>query len=224
MRIDDILENCDEPVFSFEFFPPKTEDGERNLRAALAALRPLEPDFASVTYGAGGSSRDKTVGLTKWLKQELGIEAMAHLSCVGCTREELTATLDGIADAGVENVLALRGDPPRGQPDWRPHPGGLSYSTELIELITRRYPFAVGAACFPETHPEAPDQATDLHFLRSKVYAGSSYLGTVSLQASKRHYRVLTLLPAVTFRTARVRLVTVGSARVQLDGLLISRT
>jgi methylenetetrahydrofolate reductase (NADPH) len=178
MRIDEILENRDEPVFSFEFFPPKTEEGERKLRDALAALRPLEPDFTSVTYGAGGSSRDRTIGLTKWLKQDLGIEAMAHLSCVGASRDELITTLDGLADAGIENVLALRGDPPKGQKDWQPHPDGLSYSTELAELISRRYPFSVGAACFPEVHPEAPDRASDLYFLKQKVDAGATFLIT----------------------------------------------
>ena len=135
MRIDDIFATAEEPVFSFEFFPPKTEEGEQNLRAALEALRPLEPDFASVTYGAGGSTRGRTLEVTKWLKTELGIEAMAHLSCVGSAREDLYRTLDGIAGAGIENVLALRGDPPRGETEWRPHPGGHKYSTELAELI-----------------------------------------------------------------------------------------
>jgi methylenetetrahydrofolate reductase (NADPH) len=178
MRIDQILAGAQEPVFSFEFFPPKTEDGERNLRGAMEALGPLEPDFASVTYGAGGSSRDRTIAVTRWLKQELGIEAMAHLSCVGATREELYATLDAIAASGVENVLALRGDPPRGETEWRAYPGGLRYSTELIELIRSRYPLSVGAACFPEVHPDAPDLASDLHFLRAKVEAGASFLIT----------------------------------------------
>src|SRR5579859_507668 len=158
MRIDQILEETDEPVFSFEFFPPKSDAGERVLGLALESLRQLGPDFVSVTYGAGGSSRSRTLDLTKWIKQELGIEAMAHLSCVGATREELKTILDGIAEAGIENVLALRGDPPRGQTDWRPHPGGFHYSTELAALIRDSYPsFAIGAACFPEVHPEAPD-------------------------------------------------------------------
>src|SRR5437763_7463246 len=101
MRIDEILASTDEPVFSFEFFPPKTDDGERNLRAALEALRPLEPAFASVTYGAGGSTRERTVEITRWIKQELGIEAMAHLSCVGATREQLDEILDTIEEAGI---------------------------------------------------------------------------------------------------------------------------
>jgi methylenetetrahydrofolate reductase (NADPH) len=170
MRIDQILARADEPVFSFEFFPPKTDEGEQNLRAALTALRELEPDFVSVTYGAAGSTRGLTLQLTKWIKQELGIEAMAHLSCVGATSDELCVIL--------ENVLALRGDPPRGEPSWQPHPGGLRYSSELTALIAERYPMSVGAACFPEVHPEASDRASDLRFLKHKVEAGASFLIT----------------------------------------------
>ena len=179
MRIDEIIAAKDEPVFSFEFFPPKTEDGERNLRAALQSLVSLEPDFASVTYGAGGSTRERTLEITRWLKRDIGVEAMAHLTCVGATREELTATLDRIAAAGIENVLALRGDPPRGQAGWAPHPGGLSYSHELAGLIAESHPeLAVGAACFPEVHPQAADLAGDLHYLREKVQRGVSFLIT----------------------------------------------
>jgi methylenetetrahydrofolate reductase (NADPH) len=178
LRIDEIIAASDGPVFSFEFFPPKTDEGEQNLRLTLEDLRAFDPDFVSVTYGAGGGTRARTVEVTKWLKQDLGIEAMAHLSCVGSTREELQEILDDVAAAGIENVLALRGDPPRGETEWRPHPGGLHYSTELAALITERYPFAVGAACFPEVHPEAPDMAHDLRFLRQKVEAGASFLIT----------------------------------------------
>lgn len=178
MRIDDIIAASDEPVFSFEFFPPKTEEGEKNLRRALEDLRAFDPDFVSVTYGAGGSTRSKTVELTKWLKQDLGIEAMAHLSCVGSSRDDLYGILDGIGEAGIENVLALRGDPPRGETEWRAHPEGLRYSTELASLIRESYPFCVGAACFPEVHREARDMAHDLRFLREKVDAGASFLIT----------------------------------------------
>jgi methylenetetrahydrofolate reductase (NADPH) len=178
VRIDEILAVSDDPIFSFEFFPPKTDEGERNLRAALQTLAPLEPDFVSVTYGAGGSTRARTVELTHWIKQDLGIEAMAHLTCVGASREELHMVLDGIASGGIENVLALRGDPPRGQTEWRPHPGGLHYSTELAQLISAGYPFCVGAACFPELHPESPDLAHDLRFLRHKIECGVSFLIT----------------------------------------------
>ncbi len=189
MRIDEILAAAAEPVFSLEFFPPKTDEGERSLRATIEALRPLEPDFVSVTYGAGGSTRDRTVELTKWIKQEVGIEAMAHLSCVGATRESLMEILDGIADAGIENVLALRGDPPHGETEWRPHPGGLRYSTELAALIRSRYPFSVGAACFPEVHPEAPDLAHDLRFLRQKVQSGASFLITQLFFDNELYFR-----------------------------------
>jgi methylenetetrahydrofolate reductase (NADPH) len=178
LRIDEIIAASDGPVFSFEFFPPKSDEGERNLRATLEDLQAFHPDFVSVTYGAGGTTRGRTVELTHWIKQDLGIEAMAHLSCVGSTREELREILDGMRKAGIENVLALRGDPPRGQTEWRPHPGGLHYSTELAALITGSYPFSVGAACFPEVHPEAPDLAHDLRFLKEKVDAGASFLVT----------------------------------------------
>ena len=178
MRIDEILAAADGPVFSFEFFPPKSEEGWRNLREALRSLVALEPDFVSVTYGAGGGTRERTLEVSSWLKRELGIEAMAHLSCVGATREELIETLDRIVAAGIDNVLALRGDPPRGERKWRPHPGGLRYSTELAALISERYPLGIGAACFPEVHPEAPDLAHDLRYLRQKVASGASFLIT----------------------------------------------
>jgi methylenetetrahydrofolate reductase (NADPH) len=191
VRIDEILASAQEPVFSFEFFPPKTDEGERNLRATLKDLALLEPDFVSVTYGAGGSTRGRTVEITKWIKQELGIEAMAHLSCVGTTREELVAILDDISGGGIDNVLALRGDPPRGESEWRPHPGGLRYSTELATLICGGYPFGVGAACFPEVHPDAPDLAHDLHFLKQKVDAGASFLITQLFFDNELYFRFL---------------------------------
>ena len=188
MRIDEIIAARDGPVFSFEFFPPKTDEGEQNLRLTLEDLRAFDPDFVSVTYGAGGGTRARTVEVTKWLKQDLGIEAMAHLSCVGSTKDELRKVLDDIAEAGIENVLALRGDPPRGEAEWKPHPGGLHYSTELASLITERYPFAVGAACFPEVHPEAPDMAHDLRFLRRKVAAGATFLITQLFFDNERYF------------------------------------
>jgi methylenetetrahydrofolate reductase (NADPH) len=189
MRIDQIIAEADEPVFSFEFFPPKSDAGERVLGLALESLRALSPDFVSVTYGAGGSSRGRTLELTKWIKQELGIEAMAHLSCVGSTREELSAILDDMSEAGIENVLALRGDPPRGQTDWEPHPGGLSYSTELASMIRADYDFCIGGACFPEVHPEAPDLAHDLRFLKEKVDSGVSFLVTNLFLDNELYFR-----------------------------------
>jgi methylenetetrahydrofolate reductase (NADPH) len=177
MRIAEILEH-QRPVFSFEFFPPKTDDGQRTLEGTLAILKDDQPDYVSVTYGAGGTTRARTVEITKWIKQDLGIEAMAHLSCVGEPRERLAEILAEVESAGIQNVLALRGDPPRGQRDWTPHPGGLSYSVELIRLIDQRFDFSIGAACFPEVHPDAPDRASDLSYAREKVEAGASFLIT----------------------------------------------
>jgi methylenetetrahydrofolate reductase (NADPH) len=177
MRIDQLLAGED-PSFSFEFFPPKTPKGEENLRAALDDLKSDGPAFVSVTYGAGGSTRDKTVEIVKSIKQDYGIEAMAHFSLVGQSVDGLRRQLDEIAEAGIENVLALRGDPPQGETEWIAHPDGLHYSIELIELIKRDYDFCVGAACFPEVHPDAPSPQEDLRYLKRKVDSGASFLIT----------------------------------------------
>src|SRR3954452_3601642 len=172
MRIDEILDER-RPVFSFEFFPPKTDEGMENLWRAAQELRHDEPSFVSVTYGAGGSTRDRTITIVKRIKQELGLEAMAHFTCVGATTEELRAVLDEMRDAGIENVLARRGAPPKGETEWTATPGGLSYSTELIELIGADYDFSIGAACFPEVPPAAPDVDSDVGYLKRKVDAGA---------------------------------------------------
>jgi methylenetetrahydrofolate reductase (NADPH) len=177
MRIDQILEER-RPCFSFEFFPPRDDDGMERLRGALEELRQDEPAYVSVTYGAGGSTRDRTVEITKWIKEELELEAMAHLSCVGEPVSRLRQLLSEIEAADIDNVLALRGDPPRGETEWKPHPQGLSYSTELAQLISDEYDFCIGAACFPEVHPEAPDLAHDIRFLKEKVACGASFLIT----------------------------------------------
>jgi methylenetetrahydrofolate reductase (NADPH) len=177
MRIDQLLQR-DGPLFSFEFFPPKTEQGERNLLAALGELRPLEPSFVSVTYGAGGSTRTRTIEIVKRVKREQGLEAMAHFTCVGATVAQLRATLDEMRDAGIENVLALRGDPPAGNGQWTKTEGGLEYSSELVELIKDEYPFAIGAACFPETHIHALSPEDDLAHLAEKVHSGADFLIT----------------------------------------------
>jgi methylenetetrahydrofolate reductase (NADPH) len=189
MRIDQILDETDEPSFSFEFFPPKSDAGERVLGLALESLRQLSPSFVSVTYGAGGTSRGRTLELTKWIKQELGIEAMAHLSCVGSTREELSDVIADMRDAGIDNILALRGDPPQGESDWKPHPGGLQYSTELAALIHSDHDICIGGACFPEVHPEAPDLAHDLRFLKDKIDNGVSFLITQLFFDNELYFR-----------------------------------
>ena len=180
MRITDALHTTPDPVFSFEFFPPKTEEGVAQLFEAVEALRPLEPDYVSVTYGAGGGTRDGTVEIATRIKQEYGIETMAHLSCVGETREGLEEILDRFADAGIENVLALRGDPPRGDEEFAQPEGGLGSAAELTGFIEsgERWGFTIGGACFPEVHPEASSLEDDLRYLRTKVQSGASFLIT----------------------------------------------
>jgi len=178
MRIASLLERG-EPVFSFEFFPPKTDAGDRALLATLAELRPLKPDFVSVTYGAGGTTRDRTVELVAYILDTLGIEAMAHLTCVGASREDLGSVLDRLEAAGITNVIALRGDPPVGEEGFAPHPEGLSYASELVALIrAQSRPFCVAAACYPEKHVEAVSFEEDLEHLREKVAAGTDFLIT----------------------------------------------
>ncbi len=152
MRIDELIA-ARRPTFSVEFFPPKTEEATAQLFATARELRALEPDFVSVTYGAGGSTRDGTVEITKALKDEIG-------------------------EAGIENVFALRGDPPRGQEDFEQPDGGLGSAAELAGFISAGWDFAIGGACFPEVHPEAPDLETDLSYLKTKVEAGAGFLIT----------------------------------------------
>ena len=180
MRIDERLAGGPEPSFSFEFFPPKTDEGERNLGRALAELSRMQPTFVSVTYGAGGTTaqKRKTVDIVSSIKAEHGLEAMAHFTCVGATTTELRATLDLMRDAGIQNVLALRGDPPPGETEWRATEGGLEYSRELIELIRDEYDFAIGAACFPEVHIHAESAESDLRYCKEKVDAGARFLIT----------------------------------------------
>ena len=188
MRIDEIL-TTPSPCFSFEFFPPKTDEGQRALEGALGELKKDNPDYASVTYGAAGSTRDRTVEVTKWIKQDLDVEAMAHLSCVGEPVDRLREILDEVAAAGVENVLALRGDPPRGEADWKPHPEGLESSVELIELIRAHYDLCIGATCFPEVHPEAADLEHDLRYTKRKVDAGATFLITQLFFENEDYFR-----------------------------------
>jgi methylenetetrahydrofolate reductase (NADPH) len=151
MRIDAILA-AKRPTFSIEFFPPKTAEATAELYETARELKQLEPDFVSVTYGAGGSTRDGTVEITTALKDAVGLETMAHLSCVGETTEGLAATLDRIEAAGVENVFALRGDPPRGEGEFVQPEGGLGSAAELTAFIEAGWSFSVGGSCFPQVY------------------------------------------------------------------------
>ena len=178
MRLDSLLEARNEPVFSFEFFPPKTDDGVRQLFETISHLRELEPTFVSVTYGAGGSVRTRTVELVTRIRHELDIEPVAHLTCVDATAGELRTILDGLRDNGIDNVLALRGDPPDGAESFVATNGGFAHSTEFMEFITARYGFCVGGACYPEKHPESASTDEDVLFAKRKADAGASYLIT----------------------------------------------
>ncbi|GAO01903.1 methylenetetrahydrofolate reductase [NAD(P)H] [Anaeromyxobacter sp. PSR-1] len=195
MRITDLLRFArerGEPIFSFEFFPPKTDDGVRGLFETVEALRPLGPAYVSVTYGAGGSTRAKTIDLVKRLKRDAEVEAMAHVTCVGASRDEIAAVLDEVADAGIQNVLALRGDPPRGQSAFVPHPDGFTHASELVAFIRsrpERWRFCVGAAAYPEGHVETRDLAQDLRNLKLKVEAGTDFLVTQLFFENAHYFR-----------------------------------
>jgi methylenetetrahydrofolate reductase (NADPH) len=190
MRIDEIIAAGGEPVFSFEFFPPKSEEGEQRLFEALAALRSLEPAFVSVTWGAGGSTRSKTIEIVSRIKQNHGLEAMAHFTCVGATTDDLHAALKQMRDAGIENVLALRGDPPQGETAFTVTEGGLAHATDLTKLVAAAYPdTCLVGACYPEVHAEAPDRATDLRHLKEKVDAGARVLITQLFFDNSAYYR-----------------------------------
>jgi len=195
VRVADILRFARErgdPVFSFEFFPPKTAEGDRQLLETVQALRPLAPAFVSVTYGAGGSDRRRTVELVSRLRREVEVEAVAHVTCAAASRGEIARVLDEVAAAGIQNVLALRGDPPRGQRAFEPHPDGFRYASELVAFIRSepsRWPFCVGAAAYPEGHVETRDLQLDLTNLRHKVEAGCDFLITQLFFENAHYFR-----------------------------------
>src|SRR5580704_7776054 len=174
MRITEALAT-QRPFFSFEFFPPKDDTGSRQLFETIAALQPLRPAFVSITYGAGGSTRARTVALAKQIQQEIGLTVVAHVTCVGADRSELRALFDDLARGGIENVLALRGDAPAGSAFEAPA-GGFAYASELIAMLRRNYDFCIGAACYPEKHPEAATFEDDLRNLKLKADAGADFL------------------------------------------------
>ena len=180
MKIRDILRTT-RPTISFEFFPPKNDDSMATLLDALAHLRKLRPTFATCTYGAGGSTRARTLEVTLKIKQQFGLEAMAHFTCVGQRRDDIDGVLENFVHHGIENVLALRGDRPVGQPEptegWFPN---FKNAVHLIRHIRERFgdTFSVGCAGYPEKHPEALDATTDLRRLKEKVDAGADFIIT----------------------------------------------
>jgi methylenetetrahydrofolate reductase (NADPH) len=176
LRIRDLYARP-EPTVSFEFFPPKSLEDESTLfTETVPALKRLGPSFISVTYGAGGGTRDTTLRVVNRVRREHGIEAMAHLTCVGSTRDMLASVLDEAYGLGIENILCLRGDPPKGQTAFQPVEGGFSYAIDLIRLVTSRNSFGVGAACYPEGHVECSDKRLDWDRAAAKVEAGAEFL------------------------------------------------
>jgi methylenetetrahydrofolate reductase (NADPH) len=167
------------PLRSLEFFPPKDDAGVENLRAVAAALRRIEPDFVSVTYGAGGSTRERTAQVSDFLRRDFGFTVMPHLTCVGHTRAELGEIADRIHGGGFRNIMTLRGDPPKGETTFTPYQDGLRYASDLVALLRARHPdFCLGVGGYPEKHPEAATPEGDLAHLKRKVDAGAAFITT----------------------------------------------
>jgi methylenetetrahydrofolate reductase (NADPH) len=177
------------PTVSFEFFPPKTDAGFGQLFSAINDLHPLNPTFVSVTYGAGGSTRAKTVELVERIQRELGIRAMAHLTCVGHTTAEISGILEDLWRAGIRNVLALRGDPQAGQTQFVATAGGFSYASELVKFIRGQKDFSIGVAGYPEGHPQCLNRIRDLEMLKAKVDNGAAMVITQLFFDNEDFYR-----------------------------------
>jgi methylenetetrahydrofolate reductase (NADPH) len=180
------------PSFSFEFFPPKTDEGEITLWRAIRELEPLEPTFVDVTYGAGGGTRDRTLAVVKRIAAETSLTVVAHLTCVGATVEELRGVIRDFADAGIRNVLALRGDMPGGpEATWEATKGGFAHAADLVQLLHEEGDFCVGVAAFPEGHPESPDRLTDAEFLAAKCAAGADFAITQFFFSADDYFQLI---------------------------------
>ena len=177
MRIDDIFKK-QKRTFSFEFFPPKDLNSAVKFGINAGQLMKLDPSFVTVTYGAGGGSQDKTFDLVNLFHNDLGFTSMAHYTCVNATQEKIAYDMRILQDMGIENVMLLRGDPPKGQKTLEKNPDGFDYSSDLIKFVRENYDFCIGAAAYPEKHQEAPSMDKDIQNLKKKVDAGADFLVT----------------------------------------------
>ena len=194
MKIGELLKR-DIFSISFEFFPPKDEKGERQLFETIKKLEKLKPTFVSVTYGAGGSTRDRTRNVVKRIHEETDLTVMAHLTCIAHTKEELIEILQDYKNIGIENILALRGDVPRDKPDWRPPEGACKYAKELVLLIRENFGayFSVGVASYPEGHPESPNLEWEVKYFKEKVEAGADFSITQMFFVNDYYYEFVEL-------------------------------
>jgi len=176
-------------TLSVEFFPPKTEKGEENLFSEIELIKRIKPAFCSVTYGAGGSTREKTVDLVETIHSGCGLEVMCHLTVVGQSKDDARAILKKLQAHGIENILALGGDPPQGMADWQPHPDGFHHAIELVREAVAMKAFSVAVAGFPEVHPRAISREADLRFLKEKVDAGADVVITQLFFDNQDFYR-----------------------------------
>lgn len=184
--------------FSFEFFPPKDDAGEETLWQAIRRLEPFAPLFVSVTYGAGGSTQDRTTRITRQIAEVTTLDPMAHLTCVGASAAELRHVVGGYADAGVRTVMALRGDPPGGPgTPWTPHPGGLDHAIDLVRLVRETSSFSIGVAAFPDGHPESPDLEHDARILAMKADAGADFAVTQFFFDPAAYFRLVDRVAAL---------------------------
>jgi methylenetetrahydrofolate reductase (NADPH) len=205
------------PALSFEFFPPKTPEMEQKLWESVTQLAPLNPDFVSVTYGAGGSTRERTHNTVKRMVNETNLKPAAHLTCVNASRSEVDDVARGYWDAGVKHIVALRGDPPQGMAEYAPHPDGYRYSSELVAGLKRVADFEITVAAFPEKHPQSASFDADIDYLKQKIDAGATRAITQYFFDSEHYFRLLDravkcgisipivpgIMPIVNFATAK---------------------
>ncbi|MFZ1866602.1 MAG: methylenetetrahydrofolate reductase [NAD(P)H] [Polyangiales bacterium] len=189
MRIADLYTSGRGPVLSLEFFTPKNTAGRQGLFRAIERLQTIEPGFVSITCGAAGTTRERTADLAIEVQEKFGIPTMAHLVCTGTTKSELDATLRYMQARGIHNILALRGDPPRGDEHWRPVEGGFRYASELTAFVQAGFSLGIGGACYPEKHHEAPSLEADIRNLKRKVEAGAEFLITQLFFDNDKYWR-----------------------------------